>query len=76
MSYAIYIGLGVIATLEVVNIIIWLMKNRLLDEWIPMLTWLYENQVLIECHGKHKETEVSLFCQMYNITSLDDEMSN
>ena len=26
------------ATLEVVDIIIWLMKNRLLDECIPMLT--------------------------------------
>ena len=67
------------AALEVVDIIILACEVRLLDECIHMFTWLCESPFWLNVyHGKHKEIEVSLFCQICNITWLDDEreMSN
>ena len=75
MSYVIYINRGIyFGSSGSYNLAY---EVCLLDKWVSMFIWLCECPLWLNvCHGKTQGNTRPTVCQMYNITSLDDEMSN
>ena len=69
MSYVIYINGGIyFGSSGYYNLAY---EVRLLDKWVPMFIWLCECPLWLNaCHGKTQGKEVSLFCQIYNISII------